>query len=498
MFHLAFIRVSAISETQTAVRSEISAHGKTSTECDIWKKWKILAFCVIFPRQNRTSMLTSDLALYSILGVILLENSVEIYLNWRQIRVYKTARKIPRELDDVITEETFHKARVYGLDKEEFNVIQSIVMQLFIVPLELYLGFFAYVWALSEDFTSRLLDSTSEIYVSCMFVLVLTVISTVKALPFKVYRTFVLEERHGFNKQTPGFFVKDQVKSFVVASVISLPIVAAVVAIVQSGGDYFFVWLWLFTSAVTLLLMTLYPSLIAPLFDKYRPLDEGPLRKSIEELAASLKFPLKQLYVVEGSKRSAHSNAYFYGLWGSKRIVLFDTLLLNKGAATDEGLAEEEKGRGCEDSEVLAVLGHELGHWKLGHITKNLVIMQVHLFLLFSAFAWLFRTPVLYQALGFPVGVQPVLIGLLVVFTYVLAPYNAVINFAMTTLSRRFEYQADAFAQKLGFATELGKALVKLNVDNLGFPVYDWLYSAWNHSHPTLLQRLDALKKKTK
>ncbi|GAB0087905.1 CAAX prenyl protease [Sergentomyia squamirostris] len=438
---------------------------------------------------------SSDLVLYSIIGVILLENAFEIYLSLRQIKVFKTSKKIPKELDDVLTEETFHKARVYGLDKEQFAVFQSIIAQIVILPLELYLGFFAYVWAVAQSWTGEIgLNSNSEIYVSCMFVLVLNCINFIKDLPFKIYRTFFLEARHGFNKQTPGFFIKDQIKGIIVASVISLPIVAAVVAIVQSGGDYFFVWLWVFTSCVTLLLMTIYPSVIAPLFDKYKPLDEGALRKSIEDLAASLKFPLKQLYVVEGSKRSAHSNAYFYGLWGSKRIVLFDTLLLNKGAATDEGLQEEDKGKGCEDSEVLAVLGHELGHWKLGHITKNLIIMQIHLFLLFSAFALLFRTPVLYQALGFPVGVQPILIGLLVVFTYVLAPYNAVINFAMTILSRRFEYQADAFAQELGFAKQLGKALIKLHVDNLGFPIHDWLYSTWNHSHPTLLQRLDRMQ----
>ncbi|XP_055693891.1 CAAX prenyl protease 1 homolog [Lutzomyia longipalpis] len=444
---------------------------------------------------------SSEVALFSILGVILIENAFEIYLCLRQIRVYKSSKKIPRELEGVLTEETFHKARVYGQDKEEFSVFQSIIMQLLVVPLELYLGFFAYIWAVSERFTDAIgLDGRSEVFVSCMFVLVLNVINFCKDLPFKIYKTFVLEARHGFNKQTPGFFVKDQLKGLAVASALAAPIVAAVVAIVQSGGEFFFVWLWVFTSAVTLLLMTIYPSVIAPLFDKYKPLDEGPLRKSIEDLAASLKFPLKQLYVVEGSKRSAHSNAYFYGLWGSKRIVLFDTLLLNKGAPTDEGLKEEEKGKGCEDSEVLAVLGHELGHWKLGHITKNLIIMQIHLFLLFAAFAFLFRTPVLYQALGFPEGVQPILIGLLVVFTYVLAPYNAIISFAMTILSRRFEYQADAFAQKLGFAKELGKALVKLHVDNLGFPIYDWLYSVWNHSHPTLLQRLDRLAgdKKTK
>lgn len=195
-----------------------------------------------------------------------------------------------------------------------------------------------------------------------------------------------------------------------------------------------------------------------------------------------------------GSKRSSHSNAYFYGLWNSKRIVLFDTLLLNKGKPDDSELSEEEKGKGCTDEEVLAVLGHELGHWKLGHVTKNIIIMQVHLFLMFLVFGNVFKYPPFYVAMGFQPGTRPILVGLLIVFTYVLAPYNALMNFAMTILSRRFEYQADEFAFKLGFAEQLGQALIKLNVDNLGFPVYDWLYSTWNHSHPTLLQRLNRLK----
>lgn len=143
--------------------------------------------------------------------------------------------------------------------------------------------------------------------------IILNFINVFKDLPFKIYGTFVLEEKHGFNKQTPMFFIKDQIKGFVVGQAISIPISCAVIYIVQIGGDYFFVWLWLFTGILTLVLMTLYPVFIAPLFDKYSPLETGQLRTSIEELAARLKFPLAQLYVVEGSKRSAHSNAYFYG-----------------------------------------------------------------------------------------------------------------------------------------------------------------------------------------
>jgi STE24 endopeptidase len=151
-------------------------------------------------------------------------------------------------------------------------------------------------------------------------------------------------------------------------------------------------------------------------------------------------------------------------------------------------------GKGCEDEEVLAVLAHELGHWKLGHITKNIIIMQVQMFLIFIVFSMLFKYQPLYAALGFTDGSKPILIGLMVIMMYILAPYHAILSFVMAILSRKFEYQADEFAKSLGFQKELGKALIKLQIDNLGFPCYDWLYSAFNHSHPTLLQRLHKLE----
>lgn len=438
---------------------------------------------------------TPECVLYSILGVILVENLFEVYLSTRQCKVYRTSLKVPAALQDKMTEETFHKARVYGLDKERFGIFQHLVFSVLITCLEIYIGLYARFWALSVNWAGKLnLNPENEIYVSCIFMITLVLYGLVKETPSAVYKIFVLEEKHGFNKQTPMFFVKDQIKGLLVSVALSLPVTSAIIAIVQRGGDFFFIWLWAFVSVVSLLFMTIYPSVIAPLFDTYKPLDAGELRTNIEKLAASLKFPLKKLFVVEGSKRSSHSNAYFYGLFNSKRIVLFDTLLLNKGVEDPSTLPEEERGKGCTNEEVLAVLGHELGHWSLGHVTKNIVIIQVHLLLVFYIFGVLFKNPLLYQALGFPEGVQPVLIGLVVVFTYVLAPYNALLGYGMTIMTRLFEYQADKFAQDLGYADELGRALVKLNVDNLGFPVHDPLYSSWNHSHPTLLQRLGRLQ----
>lgn len=420
---------------------------------------------------------------------------------------------MPVELENELTVETFEKARLYGLDKSQFSIVKSILLEVILVPLELYFGVLSLLWYKSQELAAQLnLNPESEIQTSCVLILILTVVSLVKEMPFTIYGVFVLEEKHGFNKQTAGFFIIDQLKSLALSITLTLPIASAVIYIVQIGGPYFFVWLWLFVGIVTLLFVTIYPVFIAPLFDTYRPLDNGPLRTSIEELSAKLKFPLKQLYVVEGSKRSAHSNAYFYGLWGSKRIVLFDTLLINKGKPIEEKTPEpdsekdEDKDKdvstndkkGCEDSEVLAVLAHELGHWKLGHVTKNIIISQVHLFLMFFAFGYLFHFDPVYRAVGFKEGEKPILVGLILIFTYIFGAYNALITFAMTVLSRKFEYQADEFAQKLGYSEELSKALIKLNIDNLGFPIYDWMYSSWSHSHPTLLQRMDRLNQNKK
>ncbi|XP_077296424.1 CAAX prenyl protease 1 homolog isoform X2 [Arctopsyche grandis] len=429
----------------------------------------------------------------------------ELFLSLRQIRVYKTKKKIPHELESVLDLETFEKARVYGLDKAHFNEVKSffsIVTNTCLICFGWMSGF----WSLSENLAVSLgVSRDNEIAISCFYIIVLNILSLVVDMPFSIYHTFVLEERHGFNKQTVGFFIKDNIKNFILVQVLAIPITSVIVYIVQRGGDMFIVWLWSFCCVMILLLVMIYPSLIAPLFDKYSPLPDGPLRSSIEALAASLKFPLGQLYVVEGSKRSAHSNAYFYGLFGSKRIVLFDTLLENyvkketdekKTKETDEKKDATRKKKGCNDAEVLAVLAHELGHWSYSHIYINLVVTQVNLLLTFMAFGLMFKYAPLYTALGFAPGVQPILVGLVTVLQMILAPYNALLSFAMTILSRKLEFQADNFAIKLGHSKFLKNALIKLNSDNLGFPVHDPLYSAWHHSHPTLLQRMENLNKK--
>lgn len=373
---------------------------------------------------------------------------------------------------------------------------------------------FAFLWRIAGDFIVELgFDKSDEIYRSMMFVLLSNIFSTIIGLPFSIYSTFVIEERHGFNQQTAWFYVKDQIKGFILGQVIMLPLVAAIIKIVYWGGDFFFLYLWAFVVGFTLFMMILYPEFIAPLFDKYTPLPEGELRTEIEKLAASIEFPLYKLFVVEGSKRSSHSNAYFYGFFKFKRIVLFDTLLEEnernklkteeelkeqeeKDKDKDEKEVEKDKKKGCSNDEILAVLGHELGHWKLNHVLKNIMISEVHILAMFALFGYLYSHQALYAAFGFNDGERPVLIGMMIILQFITAPYNAVLDFAMTALSRRFEFQADEFAVNLGRAEKLQSALIKLNNDNLGFPIYDWLFSAWHHSHPPILERLAVLRTK--
>ncbi|KAG7299059.1 hypothetical protein JYU34_017535 [Plutella xylostella] len=428
-----------------------------------------------------------DFIVFSILIFSWLEYLWELYLSLRQLRIFQTNNTIPEDLKDMLNTESFKKARLYGIDKAKFRIAKELY-GIASTSLILYKRWIAVAWFKSEHIGALFnITSDREILISCVFMIFVTVFNFVVNMPFTIYGTFVLEQKHGFNKQTVGFFIKDQCKSLVLSLVITLPIISIAIFIIMLGGKMFVMWLWMFTTVATLLLLTLYPSVIAPLFDKFTPLPDGTLREGIQNLASKLNFPLSQIYIVEGSKRSAHSNAYFSGMFGAKRIVLFDTLI--------EKYDEEKKmTTGCTEKEILGILAHELGHWSCSHINKSIVLTEVNLLLLFSAFGFLFKYSTLYTALGFPPGQEPIIIGLIVVLQLILAPYNSILSFFTTCLSRKFEFEADNFAVSLNYPNELKSALIKLGKDNLDYPIYDKLYSAWYHSHPTLLHRIENIK----
>ncbi|CAD6197747.1 unnamed protein product [Caenorhabditis auriculariae] len=399
------------------------------------------------------------------------------YISRRQYAVHLKNEKRPDEVKDLIGEEDYTKARDYKLDHHSFDFAHDIFMQI-LSTVQLVGGYYPWLWYGTASFPFH----------SVAFIIINSLIDTVIDLPWDMYGTFVIEERHGFNKQTVGFYFWDKFKKMLIGFVLTTPVVFALEWIVENGGPYFFVYMWIFVSLVVLLLLTIYPAYIAPLFDRYFPLPDGTLKKRIEELAASLEYPLTKLYVVNGSKRSAHSNAYMYGFWKNKRIVLYDTLLsgaekekvLELYAEAGEKVVQDEKDkkRGMNNDEVVAVLGHELGHWALWHTLINLVITEWQL---------------LYKAFGF--YDMPTIIGMILVFQFVLALYNQIAQMGVIVHSRSAEFAADAFAQNLGHGKNLIGALTKLGVDNLSMPINDWLFSWCTHTHPPVVERVAAIRR---
>ncbi|KHJ95043.1 peptidase, M48 family [Oesophagostomum dentatum] len=429
------------------------------------------------------------------------------YLHYRQYDVHRKNETRPAHVDELITEEEYTKARDYKMDKHMFSFAHDLFGQVWTTVI-LVSGFLPWLWYACSSYPLH----------SVVFIAVNSILDTVIDLPWDMYDTFVIEEKHGFNKQTIGFYFADKAKKLALSLVIMAPILLVIEWIVEHGGPYFFVYVWIFVSIVLLLLLTIYPAFIAPLFDKYIPLPDGELKVAIEKLAASVHFPLTKLYVVYGSKRSAHSNAYMYGFWNNKRIVLYDTLLsgeekekvIKECAEAAEEMNDKDKvktviskmnqvadawfqARGMSNDEVVAVLGHELGHWALWHTLINLVIAELNILLMLSVFAYFYRWKLLYKAFGF--HTTPTLVGLILVFQYVMGLYNQVTDVLMSIHSRRCEFAADDYANRLGYGERLISALTKLGKDNLVLPIDDPLYSMCNHSHPPIVERIAAINK---
>ncbi|KAH0605105.1 uncharacterized protein H6S33_005087 [Morchella sextelata] len=381
----------------------------------------------------------------------------------------------PKALQGAVNQEDYDKAQAYGRAKSNYGFISSLYNQVTNVAT-IYFNLLPKLWNLTGIWVIKYAPAqfSGEISKSLVFFVVFNLITTVIGLPFSYYKTFVLEEKFGFNKQTKKLFFTDLIKNQVLIIAMGGPILAGFLKIIQSFGGNFFYYLWVFILVVQAFMITVYPIVILPMFNKLTPLEPGKLKTEVEALATRLQFPLKHLYVIDGSKRSAHSNAYFYGLPWSKHIVIYDTLI--------------EKS---DVNEVVAVLSHELGHWSEGHTTKLFAIAQFHIFYIFALFSVFINNGSLYRAFGFH-RTQPILIGFLL-FNEILQPLDTVVKLLMNILSRKFEYEADAFAVKLGYSSDLAKSLIKLQVQNLSTMDADWLYSSYHFTHPILPERLRAL-----
>lgn len=303
-------------------------------------------------------------------------------------------------------------------------------------------------------------------------ILSLLAISYVIELPLAAWRTFVIERRFGFNRSTAGLFVADRLREIAVTALFMTPLIYAVLWLIDQQ-QYWWLSVWLLWSGFSLLLMWLYPIVIAPLFNRFRPLDDAELRQRIERLLHMTGFAARGIFVADGSRRSSHGNAYFTGLGRNKRIVFYDTLL-----------------QSLNHDEILAVLAHELGHFYHAHIKKRLLIMNVLSLAALSLLAWLGQQPWFYTGLGVERPGGDMLLALFLLCSPLVAEFLQPLTMY---LQRRDEYQADAFAAKHDYARKLSAALLKLYQDNAATLTPDPLYSTFHDSHPTALARIHQL-----
>lgn len=409
-----------------------------------------------------------------IVGFSLAEYLFESFLSARQYSVLQE-KKPPKALEGEVSQEVFDKSQAYGRAKAKFGFVANLYSQIQNYGI-IYYDLLPKLWGLTGVWLTQYVPAKyqGEIVHTLIFFFTYNIITTVLSIPTSYYSTFVLEEKYGFNKSTVTLWVTDMIKGQALMVVFGAPLLSGFLAIVQKTGNSFFYYLWLFSVVVSLFAITIYPIFILPLFNKLSPLEQGPLKTGVENLAKRLKFPLNSLYVIDGSKRSAHSNAYFYGLPWKKHIVIYDTLI--------------EKS---ETEEVVGVLAHELGHWSLGHTTKLLGISQFHTFYIFALFSVFINNRSLYQSFGFHKEF-PIIIGF-ILFSDALAPMDTVVKLLMNILSRKFEFQADEFAVKLGYSKDLASSLIKLQIQNLSTMNADWMYASYHFSHPILPERLGAL-----
>lgn len=395
------------------------------------------------------------------------ETLVRLWLSARQIAAVRAHRdRVPEQFQAQVELADQRKAADYTVARSRFGHIATVLDPVIRLAFTLGGGIAAIdaLWGrvhLPQPWHGTLVIST--VMVALMVI----------NLPFSLYRTFRLEARFGFNRVSPGLFVMDLLKGLAVSIVLVGPVIIGALLLIDRGGEWWWLYAWLGWTLYSLLLTWAYPRVLAPLFNRFTPLSDGALKSRVEQLLARCGFFSKGVFVMDGSKRSTHGNAYFTGVGRNKRIVFFDTLLERLDGAEVEG-----------------VLAHELGHFRLQHIRQRIVISWVTSFVALAALAWVARQPGFYAAFGVPaVSAQSALLLAMFVapvFTFFLTPIGA-------WWSRRHEFQADDFAARHADAGALADALVKLYRANASTLTPDRLHSAFYDSHPPAIVRIARL-----
>ena len=406
-----------------------------------------------------------EILFWIIIGIIVVDFLFEKYLSY--LNTTTMSEVLPEELKGIYDEEKYRKQQAYQRENQRFGLISDSFSVAVTLAMFLFYGF-AFVDNLAWGMTANAIVAALIFFGLIMFV------SNVLEIPFSAYDTFKIEEKYGFNKTTPKTFISDIVKGWMVGGIIGGGLLAVIILIYQKTQEMFWIYAWIVVSVFSVFMAMFYSSLIVPLFNKQTPLPAGELRDAIQQFSEKAGFRLDNIFVIDGSKRSTKANAYFTGLGSKKRIVLYDTLIND-----------------METDELVAVLAHETGHYKKKHVRQGLLISLVHTAIVLFLFSLLIKSPALSRALG--VDEPNFHIGL-VAFGILYSPVSFVLGIFMNLLSRRNEYQADAYAAQHVQPEALASALKKLSVKNLSNLTPHPLYVFFNYSHPTLLQRLAHLK----
>ena len=375
---------------------------------------------------------------------------------------------IPKNMNAFYAKEKYEKARKYSIEKGKISFISS-TFSLILVLLLLWFEGYGFI----DSFISTKYDAL--FIQSGLFFLALMILNDLIKLPFEYYFTFIIEEKYGFNKTTIRTFLTDKIKKYILAILIGGGILAGTIYLFSYVNNSFWLWLWTGMSIFLILTNMFYAELIVPIFNKLKPLNNGSLKNKIEAYSKKVGYSLSKIYVIDGSKRSSKANAFFSGLGSRKTIALYDTLI--------------EKH---SEDELVAVLAHEVGHYKKKHILTSLILSILQLGLM----CFLFELCLNEENISKALGSDKVIFHLgLVGFGILYSPIGTIVGIFMNILSRKNEFEADAYAKKTFEGSSLELALKKLSVDNLTNLYPHPLYVFIHYSHPPLLKRLEALSK---
>ena len=411
--------------------------------------------------------MTATLVFLIILAFIIFDFIFDSTLNYLNKKNYKNS--VPEILSDVYDEKEYQKNQNYLLTNYKFSFIQSGFLFILLI-FALIFNFFAYF----NQFIISFIDH--PVWTPIVYLLTLSILYNIISIPFDYYDTFVIEEKFEFNKTSKKLFWSDKLKSLILSVILGIIILYPIIYFYQLDSTNFWFYAWAVITFFSLFMATFYSNLIVPLFNKQTPLEEGELRNAIEEFSKKAGFKLQNIYVIDGSKRSTKANAYFTGLGKQKRIVLYDTLI-------DE----------MEVNEIVAVLSHEIGHYKHKHIIKSLVISTLYTGIILWLFGLFSQNPVFSQALGVE---KPSFHIAVISLAILYSPISTLIGIFMNYYSRKNEYQADNFAKKHQLADELISGLKKLSRKSLSNLTPHRFYTFVHYSHPSLEQRINALKNK--